>query len=249
MPYADQLIAGGETIVRRENQHWIFPFYIAGRWVAIAFVVAVIGILLTGFVLNSNGTGFLAGVIGLIDTIIWLITVGALLIAIVGFFWSIIIWRSQEYVLTNYRVMHVRGVLNKQASDSSLENITDAAIDIPWLGRLVGFGNLKFMTASEAGIERMRALKDPIGFKKQLMELKTERLIEINTPRAEEPPAVAVARPAATAAAAPATAPSPAAESAEDVTRTLAAMADLRDSGAITAEEYDTKKQELLGRI
>lgn len=34
-----------------------------------------------------------------------------------------------------------------------------------------------------------------------------------------------------------------------EVTQTLARLADLRDKGAITAEEYDTKKQELLGRL
>jgi len=34
-----------------------------------------------------------------------------------------------------------------------------------------------------------------------------------------------------------------------DVTQTLARLADLRDSGAITVEEYEAKKQELLGRL
>ena len=34
-----------------------------------------------------------------------------------------------------------------------------------------------------------------------------------------------------------------------EVTQTLARLADLRDKGAITAEEYDQKKQELLGRL
>jgi uncharacterized membrane protein YdbT with pleckstrin-like domain len=241
MPYADQLIANGEKIVRREKQHWIFPFYIAGRWVAIAAIVAVIGVVLTQFVLRNDGDGIVASAIGLIDTIVGWVTVIAILIAIVGFAWSVIMWRTQEYVLTNHRVMHVRGVVNKQASDSSLENITDAAITVSWLGRVVGFGNLMFMTAAEGGIESMRALRDPIGFKKQLMELKTERLIEINTPRS----APAAAAPAPAPAAAPAAAPTPApaapaaapSGSSEDVTKTLAALADLRDSGAITPDE------------
>ncbi len=34
-----------------------------------------------------------------------------------------------------------------------------------------------------------------------------------------------------------------------EVTQTLARLADLRDSGAITAEEYEQKKDELLGRL
>jgi hypothetical protein len=34
-----------------------------------------------------------------------------------------------------------------------------------------------------------------------------------------------------------------------EVTQTLARLADLRDRGAITAEEYEEKKDELLGRL
>ena len=41
----------------------------------------------------------------------------------------------------------------------------------------------------------------------------------------------------------------PAAGPTEDVTETLAKLADLRDKGVITAEDYEAKKTELLGRI
>jgi hypothetical protein len=37
--------------------------------------------------------------------------------------------------------------------------------------------------------------------------------------------------------------------SADEVTRTLASLADLRDRGAISAEEYEAKKADLLHRI
>jgi hypothetical protein len=36
---------------------------------------------------------------------------------------------------------------------------------------------------------------------------------------------------------------------ADEVTRALASLADLRDRGAISAEEYETKKAELLARL
>ncbi len=35
----------------------------------------------------------------------------------------------------------------------------------------------------------------------------------------------------------------------DEVTQTLARLADLRDRGAITPEEYESKKRELLDRI
>lgn len=56
--------------------------------------------------------------------------------------------------------------------------------------------------------------------------------------------------PAATEAAADVAAASASASDASlEVTQTLARLADLRDSGAITPEEYEAKKQELLGRL
>ena len=246
MPYADRLLADGETIIRRERQHWVFPFLIAGRWVLVAVVVGIVGFLLSAFVLRADGEGIVADAIVLIDWVVGIITFVAIAIAIVGFVWSVIQWQTQEYVLTDHRVMHVNGVINKQSSDSSLENITDAQITIPWVGRMLGFGDLRFMTASEAGIENLRALRDPIGFKKALMESKTERMIDINSPRVPTPPlrteALAVAP-------VPAPVAAPAPVSGEDVTKTLASLAGLRDSGAITPEEYEAKKQELLDRI
>jgi hypothetical protein len=65
------------------------------------------------------------------------------------------------------------------------------------------------------------------------------------------------AAPAAPVAAAPAAGPEPAAAarpaSEEDesleVTELLAQLADLRDEGAITPEEYEQKKDELLNRL
>ncbi len=260
MSYADGLLANDETVVRREHQHWIFPFYIAGKWVAIAVVVTVIGFILSQYVFKTNGTGVIAGTINLINNVITIITVVALAFAVIGFIYSVIQWQTQEYILTTVRVLHVHGVINKQSGDSSLENITDAQIRVPWLGRILGFGDLVVMTASEAGINNLRALTDPIGFKKAMMESKTERMIDLNTPRgtaqaqaaavaaaAREPAPAPAPAPAPTPA--PAPAPTPAAPSADEVTKTLASLASLRNSGAITPEEYEAKKTELLARI
>ena len=209
MSYADGLLANDETVVRREHQHWIFPFYIAGKWVAIAVLVTVIGFILSQFVFKSDGTGIIGGTIDFINNVVTIVTVVALAFAVIGFIYSVIQWQSQEYILTSHRVLHVHGVINKQSGDSSLENITDAQINVPWLGRILGFGDLVVMTASEAGINNLRALTDPIGFKKAMMESKTERMIDLNTPRGTAQAQMAAAAAAAAAPPAPAPAPAP----------------------------------------
>ncbi len=258
MPYADELLASGETIIRRERQHWFFPFRVAGRWVALAALVAVVGFILAQFVFRSDGSGIIAGAVDLINTLVWWITLIALAIAVIGFIWSAILWQSQEYVLTDHRVIHVSGVINKQASDSSLENITDAQIEVPWVGRMLGFGDLTLMTASEAGINRLLALRDPIEFKKMMMGAKTERLTAINTgrPSAQSvpptpPPAAPVAAPAPVTAPAPAATPAaePPRQSADEIAQALDSLARMRDAGTITPQEFEAKKQDLLNRL
>jgi hypothetical protein len=68
--------------------------------------------------------------------------------------------------------------------------------------------------------------------------------------RADAPAAApAPAMPAAPVAP-PAPAPAmPPEEQTKEVTETLSQLADLRDKGAITADEYEQKKAELLGRL
>jgi hypothetical protein len=214
-------------------------------------------------------------------------------------------WRTQEYVVTNRRLLKVTGIINKRSMDSNLEKINDAILHISLLGRMLNFGNLQILTASEAAIDHFFMLKDPKTFKKTVLEQK--HILESDyahpippTPpfRAEPsyqpapgtaapagasvtpapapiPPAAAPMAPAAvspasgpdslTASAAPATpvadagpvapevaAPAVAAPEVDEsleVTQTLARLADLRDSGAITPEEYEQKKSELLGRL
>jgi hypothetical protein len=149
--------------------------------------------------------------------------------------------------------------------DSSLEKINDAIMTESVFGRIFGFGDLEIQTASESGIDRLRMLRDAPGFKRTMLDAKHELELELSgakpmpgpayrTPSAPAPAAPpvddALTGPVA-AAATPVAAAAPAAGpmSADDVTRTLSSLADLRDRGAISAEEYEAKKADLLSRL
>ena len=168
-------------------------------------------------------------------------------------------------MLTNRRVIQVEGVLNRNATDSSLEKINDAVLSQSVFGRMFDFGDLTVLTASESGIEKMRMLRSPIVFKKKMLDAKHDYEVDMERAGwAPSPPirdgstAAAGARGSARghdgdagpgrAAAAVAPAPAPRADP-DEVTRTLASLADLRDRGAISPEEYERKKAELLGRL
>ena len=54
-------------------------------------------------------------------------------------------------MITTRRIIHAEGVINKQATDSSLEKINDAILTESVFGRIFGFGDLEVLTASESG--------------------------------------------------------------------------------------------------
>jgi hypothetical protein len=112
------------------------------------------------------------------------------------------------------------------------------------------FGDLEILTASESGISRLRMLRDADGFKRAMLDAKHELELELSGARPMPGPAIRTGPPAQPAPAPAAPAPDPAPKmSADEITRTLASLADLRDRGAISADEYEAKKADLLHRI
>ena len=261
MSYADTLMSTGEEIRLRERQHWFILLW-AGRYA----ILAIIGGILLVLLANSLGiTGVIRDLAGYLFAIL-------LIVGILNFVWVALTFRSNEYVLTNRRVMQVGGVVNKHSTDSSLEKINDAALTQSFFGRIFNFGDLDVLTASEAGIERFRMIHDPVQFKKTMLDVKHDYEVDMSRgpvpsspplraaaesayePVGDETSSVDVPAPAPAPVTPPPVAPPPpepasSRMSADEVTRTLASLAQLRDNGAISPDDYEQKKADLLGRI
>ena len=102
------------------------------------------------------------------------VTVGLFVVGIAVLVWTTLTYLSQEYVLTNRRVIQVSGVVNKRAVDSSLEKINDAVLTQSIFGRALDFGDLEILTASDAAISDFHMLMHPIEFKKAMLDAKHE---------------------------------------------------------------------------
>jgi hypothetical protein len=257
MAYADSLLSTGERIIHREKQHW-FVFVWGARLTILAIIIALILFWLRGGVGEE-------GIEGGFRTLLTIVTVVLFFAGLANLIWTVFSYMSQEYVITNRRVLQVSGVLNKQSTDSSLEKINDARLRQSLFGRMFGFGDLDVMTAAEVGIEPFKMIKDPVEFKKAMLDAKHE--FEVDMERAGWQPSPPIRDTSGAPAAATATspggptsgAPAPTAAPAaapptqrvdpDEVTRTLANLADLRDRGAITPEEYEAKKADLLSRL
>ena len=242
--YADKLLAQGERIALRGRQH-LFATLIEGR-VAWAIFLASLVLLFLVAQLGPTTPELLRQLFS------WL----ALALLLIGLVWLgqiYLNWYMQDYLVTNRRVLKVEGVLKKRSADSSLEKINDAVLEQSVFGRMFGYGDLDILTANEQSVDRYRMLSQAQTFKRTMLEEKhrlEQDVFQIPAPplRAASAPeaAPAVADPSPVAAA---TAPSSRQMSSEEITGALGDLADLRDRGAISPEDYEEKKQDLLGRL
>ncbi len=252
MSYADGLLSTGERITYRAKQHpfiWLW----GARFTILAIVGAVVLFWLGGNLDVAGTPGTLRTILGWLTAVLFFGALGV-------FAWNVLRYINQEYVLTNRRVIQVSGVLNRVASDSSLEKINDAALAQSVFGRMFDFGDLTILTAAETGVEEFRMLKGPIAFKKAMLDAKHEFEVDMersgwspgppirepaNGPSPTSPPVVSPGQ---------ADRPVPIPHGTErpdpdEIMRTLANLADLRDRGAIDEAEYQAKKAELLARL
>jgi Bacterial PH domain/Short C-terminal domain len=242
MAYLDNLLASGEQPIRREHQHW-FVLLADARYSILAWVVAILLYIVSGA----------------LPDVLKPIAGWAILVLVVGGLlylgWQILRWQNELFIVTSRRVLQAEGVINKRVVDSSLEKINDAILSESIVGRMFGFGDLEILTASESGISLLRMLPHPDAFKRAMMDAKHDLEMELSGARPLPSPAMRAAGPTmnpmpAPSATPPASPPSPPnAMSSDDVTRTLASLADLRDRGAISPDEFEAKKAELLRRL
>ena len=285
MRYIDTLLTEGEQIVYRTRQHWLAVVSKA-RTAILLWLIGLALLLAIWFMPNlfpggSIQTNVVAGVA------LILIVIGLLI-----FIYRLWQWWAQDFAVSNRRLIKVTGILNKRASDSSLEKVNDAILFQSLWGRMLNFGNLEVLTASDTANDMYYMINAPKEFKKMMLtqkhQLETEFMygrpptppLRANEPMPPMAPQAQYQQPAYTQAPPPSSAPAPAPEASMapsasaaanpdltpaehasmtrdmadvdeslEVTETLSRLADLRDQGAISAEEYEQKKDELLGRL
>ena len=144
-------------------------------------------------------------------------------------------WISTHFVLTSDRVIYRSGVIAKNGIEIPLERINTIFFNQRIFERMLGLGDLMIESASATGAQRFDDIRKPDAVQNEIYqqmeanEIKGANRISsgINT---------------AHAAAAP---PPPA----QTVPEQIEHLARLRDQGALTEEEFQAKKSELLGRM
>ena len=206
--YLNSLLGDNEKIMLVTRQHW---FLLVS---AILLEVVLTIVVVVGVTLATAAFGPLAA----IGYVLLIYTVGRGL-------YDYFTWRNVQYVVTNRRVIHLQGVVNKNVIDSSLEKVNDVKMEQSFFGRLFDYGDLEILTASEMGVNRFRRIGDPIRFKTAMLNAKEHMGGDEDRPGGGSRAGRG------------------------DIPELIAELDQLRKQGAISESEFETKKRELLGKM
>jgi len=153
------------------------------------------------------------------------------LVVAVWALWGLLLLRSNEYVLTNRRLIQQTGFFSKRSMDSRLDKVNNVEHRQTLWGRILGFGDLEIDTASETGAAIFPRISRPLDFKRAILGAVEEYRSHLVRPLV--------------AAAAPATPAAPAAPAAERIRQ----LKGLLDDGLISPQEFEAKRRQLLDEV
>jgi uncharacterized membrane protein YdbT with pleckstrin-like domain len=207
MGYVESLLGRNENIVFITRQHWM---------------VLLVTALIDGFLVITA----LAIAVALHAAVAVLAT-----FPIIHFIVRYLNWHNKQYIVTNRRVMEIRGVINKRVSDSSLEKVNDVVLEQSIVGRFLNYGTVEIITGSDIGVNFFKHMAQPVRFKTEMLNQK-EDLSELDAYGSRARRVLAEEAPTS-----------------GDIPELIAELDELRQKGIISAQEFEAKKAELLKRI
>ena len=136
-------------------------------------------------------------------------------------------WWHRQYIVTSRRVIQIYGIFNKNVIDSSLEKVNDVKMEQSVLGRMFNYGDIEILTASELGVNLFQRISEPIHFKTTMLDAKA-RMGEEYEAGAGAGQGGAEGR---------------------DIPAMIARLDQLRKQGALSEEEFQAKKAQLLAKM
>jgi len=133
---------------------------------------------------------------------------------------SLIAWYFTNYVLTTERIIVRQGMIARTGVEIPLENITNVLFSQSVLERILRYGDVTLESAGTQGRSKLDDIPDPEGFQSEVYAAR-----ELRTSHIKGGGNVGSIR---------------------DVVAQLEALADLRERGHLSDEEFEAKKEVLL---
>lgn len=219
MPYPQDYLHDQEDLVLHLHPHWWF-FAKSAAGLFLAIVFGI-AILATGF--GGEPMKYAAAVL--------------VLAALVWFLVRYVKWISTHFVLTTDRVIYRSGVIAKDGIEIPLERINQIQFRQRLFERMLGLGDIMIESAAKEGAQIFDDIKSPNRVQNEIyiqMENNDSKKFDRLGQHLDQTAAVRA---------------QPVAAAEPTVPQQIEHLNQLRQSGAITEEEYQAKKTELLGRM
>lgn len=157
------------------------------------------------------------------DVLRWIILGVGVILLIWYALRDLVEWLTSNFVVTTDRVIHREGFIAKRSMEVPLEAINDVRFQQGIFERIIGAGTLVIHSASEAGRQEFADVRDPEMVQKTIYhqgELNQQRMRGTG----------------------------PVVPQAPSMTTELQRLADLRERGVLTEDEFQEQKARILGR-
>ncbi|MEX1177639.1 MAG: PH domain-containing protein [Nitriliruptor sp.] len=134
---------------------------------------------------------------------------------------SVLSYWFTNYVLTTERIIVRSGMVARSGTEIPLENINNVLFSQSVIERLLGYGDVLLESAGSQGQSRLSDIPDPEHFQSQVYRVREARSLSMRSTGPGEGPA-------------------------GDVVSQLERLADLRERGHLSDEEFETRKRRLL---
>jgi uncharacterized membrane protein YdbT with pleckstrin-like domain len=142
MGFPENVLAGGEKVVRSLHPHWLT---VLGP--------TVVGLLLAAI---ASATAWATPDDARGNLIQWIAVAVLVLVALPLVLVPFLRWRTTHYVVTSHRVMVRRGILSKAGKDITLSKITDVSFRQTFFDRIIRSGTLTIESAGDSADELLR---------------------------------------------------------------------------------------------
>jgi len=181
------------------------------------------------------------------ELLIWLL----FLVIIVGWLvYPILRWYFQHFILTDRRLILHEGIISKRSIDLPLDQVNDIRFSQNPFERVFRYGDIVIESAAEYGQQPFTNIGNPEEIKKLILQQR-HIMEEEQSRRQSRDMASEIGRAIQTGAAPAAQLSAQAGGKAEEleVVEGLKKLADLRQSGALTEEEFQRAKKELMEKL
>jgi uncharacterized membrane protein YdbT with pleckstrin-like domain len=234
MAYVDELLGRGEQILYTAKPHIIMLISRTLSGLLLIAILVAAGVA-SSRAFSSHTAVEIAGFIVAVDgNLILQIMFGISVLVLLSMFRTFLRWNTESYVLTDRRILQIRGIFGRTVIDSSLGKVSDVTLRQTILGRMLNFGTIEILTAAEDTNNRMDTINAPLDFKRAMLEAKHHYDrgygylddAPVSTSTLEQP-----------------------LQAEFELQRTLEQLSSLHDRGILSPEEYETKRRELLNRL